>query len=129
MSHPLEDAGKPCPTCKRTINLNEFHDMDPYTDCSEFCARATDKEIEEFKKAGPGDYCVYPCAECGCPIEGEWYPDEPKKTTCSECAPKVQLRVRTDLLKQAKEFLNALPSSTNGPIKALVAQIDEALDD
>jgi hypothetical protein len=125
--HAFEDVGKPCPTCKREIVKHDFHDMDPYTGCSEFCARATDKEIEGFKNAKPGDFCVFPCAECGEPIEGEWYPDKPKDCRCSECAPKVRLRERTALLKQARDFLNGLPGPETGPIAMLVKQIDEVL--
>ena len=89
-----------CPTCKRTIR-NE-HDCGPF--CSEFCATVTDKEREEWLNAKQGDYVVYPCPECGCPVEGEWDPD-PHKAMGSCCANKVRLRERTDVLKKALSFL------------------------
>lgn len=127
MAHPIEEVGKPCPTCKRPIVLHEFHGMDPFTGCSEFCEQATDKEKEGFKSAKPGDFCVFPCAECGTPIEGEWEPNVKYGCLCTRCYPRVQLRDRTELLKQARDMLNALPSPALGPIKQLVAQIDETL--
>jgi len=125
--HPFSEVGKPCPTCKREIVKHDFHDMEPYTGCSEFCARATDKEIEGFKDAKPGDFCVFPCAECGEPIEGEWEPNVRHGCLCSQCYPKVQLRERTELLKQAREIINAIPGPPAGPLAALVKKIDEAL--
>jgi len=127
MNHHIANVGRTCPVCKREIVLHDFKDMDPYTWCSEFCARVPDKDIEVFKNAKPGDFCIYPCGECGEPIEDEWNPEQRHGTLCSQCYPKVQLRERTDLLKQAREIINAIPGPPNGPLANLVKQIDEAL--
>ncbi len=105
MSHELSEVGKPCPTCKHAIVLHEFHGMDPYTGCSEFCASVREKELQEFLAAKPGDFCVYPCPECGTPTEGEWYPGEPNRTICSDCGPKVKLARRTELLRKIRTLL------------------------
>lgn len=127
MNHHIANVGKTCPVCKREIVLHDFKDMDPYTGCSEFCARVPDKDIEAFKNAKPGDFCIFPCAECGEPVEDQWEPNQRNGCLCSKCYPKVLLRERTELLKQAREIINAIPGPTNGPIAALVKQIDEVL--
>lgn len=108
---------KKCPTCKFPVVLHEFHGMTPYEGCSEFCATVTDKERAEFLAAKPGDWCVFPCGECGHPLEDEWFPDDVKKQICSSCHPKVQLRDRTALLEAAMPFT---------PVE-LRARIEEAL--
>lgn len=38
-------------------------------------------------------------------MEGEYFPHDPIKVTCSSCWPKRQLRVRTEVLKKALFFL------------------------
>lgn len=94
---PTETA---CPLCKHKV-----YDYGSYTYCSEFCAETTQAEKTAFKNAQHGDDCVFPCMECGCPMEGEYSPDDPIKVTCSSCWPKRQLRVRTEILKKVLPFL------------------------
>lgn len=105
-------ADEVCPTCKFPL---QYVGDDQF--CSQFCALVPDREFEEFKKAKPGDYCVYPCSECGNPIEGEWFPDNPKQTRCAACGPKVRLCERTKLLEEALPHLPA----------ELRARVEEAL--
>jgi hypothetical protein len=100
-----------CPTCKFPFRYEDIESS--FRHCSEFCARATEKELTEFRAARSGEFCVFPCSECGEPTEGEWMPG----AHCYSCAPKVKLREREALLK---ECLPHLPSE-------LRARIEEAL--
>lgn len=82
--------GTECPVCKRTIT-SEVCDGGRFVSdgCSEFCAVVPDKELEPFVKGmKDGDWGVYPCSECGCPMEDEYHPG----SFCSSCAPKVKIR-------------------------------------
>jgi hypothetical protein len=89
-----------CPICKFPF---QYEDESSFRRCSEFCARASEKELEEFKGATPGVFCLYPCPECGGTTEGEW--DPAREIPCFTCGPKVKLRKRAELLKEALPFL------------------------
>lgn len=98
-------ADETCSTCKFPVRIETYGSNYSERRCSEFCASATGRELDEFKAAKPGDYCVYPCPECGGPTEGEWHPDPPRKSICYKCGPKVRLRERTKLLEEAMPHL------------------------
>lgn len=100
-----ETERETCPTCKFPVRIETYGSNYSERVCSEFCAQATGQELDEFKAAKPGDYCVYPCPECGGPTEGDWYPNEPKQTVCHTCSPKVRLRDRTKLLVEAMSYV------------------------
>lgn len=70
--HPIEAVGSHCVSCRMEVSLFDFHSMAPYTGCTEYCYRVSDSEIAEWHAAKVGDYCIWPCDECGEPTEGEW---------------------------------------------------------
>jgi hypothetical protein len=84
--------------------------------CSEFCARESDEVIAKFK-AGfqEGEYGIFPCSECGEPMEGEWTPG----AWCYSCSPKRSARIRGELLK---ECLVYLPESLSERVKKELGQ-------
>jgi len=135
-NHPKSEVGKPCPHCKQPIVLYEYHDMEAYTGCSEFCATTSDKELQEFLTAKSGDYEVFPCSVCGCPVEGEWEPENRKQQMCSDCYHKVRAKERTALLKQAQTLLMEVKQEVSAEaqlkvgvsVHTLLKQIQEALE-
>lgn len=94
----MRTIGETCPVCKREIKETTYdYGRFPYTFCSEYCEETTEAEEKEFLAAKEGDFCVFPCAECGCPME-----DELKQgAMCSICHPKVRARARKGLLERA----------------------------
>jgi hypothetical protein len=92
--------GTPCPICKATFqescNRGEVF-------CSSYCEGATKEEIEEFLKAKPGEYCIYPCPECRTAIEGELPVEgEPGAGCCSDCSRTIQVREQKKLLEHSR---------------------------
>ena len=104
MEHSKEDVGKPCPVCGRTITLWEGHDYS-YLACSSFCSEAGKDDIETFKAAKSGDWCLYPCPGCGEMMEDQWFPEEPSKCVCSDCAVKARRKNLANLLKESLDAL------------------------
>lgn len=126
-TYPLKRiVGQPCPVCKCDIHATE-HEFGrfPLTFCSEYCEVATDEEIKEYLGAKVGDYCVFPCAECGQPTEGEL---EEHPVTCSSCSPKVRARVRKELLERAMKAIAELQGERGGNWQHFVEEIRSELE-
>lgn len=87
-----------CDVCKHLIWVDRPNDM---MGCSEFCATVSQAEKDAFLKLQVDEWGVWPCSECGQPVEGEYQPG----AHCSTCHPKVQLRERTALLREALAHL------------------------
>jgi hypothetical protein len=87
-----------CPTCKFQVFEEDGHRY-----CSEFCVTTCDKEKQEFLNAKDGDFCVYPCRECGCPIEDVY---DMAKPICGGCGPKVRAKAIREVLVKALPFLS-----------------------
>lgn len=96
-----------CPVCGFPIDNNRF--------CSNFCCETSEEEQTRFLNLGPGEWGVYPCAECGCAIEGEYVAGE----VCSTCGPKVMLRRRTELLQKVVKVYGVRISGTLPEIRLL----------
>jgi hypothetical protein len=110
MNHSLDKVGTPCPICKLTICLEEYHGMGSETYCSEYCDSVGAKDIEAFKNAAPGDWCLYPCCHCGTTLEGEWDP----ASYCSDCSHDVKLENLKQLLREARDLLEKSPLRVKG---------------
>lgn len=95
-----------CPVCGHNI---EFHGG-----CSDFCATATLEEKRIFLELQPGEYGVFPCADCGCIIEGDYG----KGACCRDCAENRQQRY----LQQIIRYL------TKGQIPEGLAQEPDGLE-
>lgn len=119
MSNNLDKIGQTCPVCNKVITLFEFHDMAPYAYCSEYCAMVSKQHQQEFLAAKPGHFCIYPCANCGEPIEDEWEPG----SICSSCEPKVRLKQGQELLQAACRFLVGDPFSVGLPTESEKADL------
>lgn len=87
-----------CDLCNRDIVREEYSDWS-MEGCSDFCAQVSLEEKEAFKNLQPGQYGVWPCAECGRPIEDEYEPNG----HCSKCSDKVTLRRSEKELQKLKE--------------------------
>lgn len=83
-----------CDVCKHKIET--ARDSDPF--CSEYCATTSDAEKAEYKKAKVGDYCIYPCRECGCAIEDNM----DRSQVCGTCYPEWSMR---KLLRRCKKYV------------------------
>lgn len=97
--------GTACPVCKATFqescNRGEVF-------CSSYCEEASKEEIQEFLKAKPGEFCIYPCPECKCAVDGELPVEgEPGAGCCSDCFRTVQIREQKKLLERALQNLIA----------------------
>jgi len=92
--------GQVCPVCKRTF----YREVGPdYTieGCSQFCDEATDEDKVALFGLQPGEYGLWPCAACGCTMEGEYDP----QGTCSDCYHKARIESRNQLLREALPHL------------------------
>jgi hypothetical protein len=73
--------------CKVCFHIRvECRDADPF--CSEYCATTTSEQQAEWKAAKLGDYCVYPCGECGHAIEDVLSRDR----VCGSCGDEWRLK-------------------------------------
>ena len=91
-----------CPFCKQKVTPCEYEGGNfSSTTCSEFCERVTLEELKTFFSAKEGDFCCYPCSECGCCIED----DLTQGSNCWACEPNVRARVRADLLRRVLHTL------------------------
>jgi hypothetical protein len=102
-------APGPCPICHRKMGSEGF--------CSEFCAEVPKKDLEVYLGAKKGDFCLYPCSECGCIIEDEYNPKE----ICSRCEPRVSARERKLLLIRALQAILDLGGASSH--EALILEI------
>jgi hypothetical protein len=87
-----------CAVCRR--------EKDPVMGCSDFCATQPAEVQAKFLTMEPGYYGLWPCTECGCVVEDE-YPGRGGDSFCSRCWPKVRLRRRDGLLREALPHLPA----------------------
>lgn len=100
-----------CPVCGFPKVLQKFHGMDPYETCSEFCDGPTSEEDrKEWQERKPGTFLVFPCAECGCPTEGEWEPG----SVCSDCSPGLK---RVALERALRAVLDQKPVLPAGVLR------------
>lgn len=107
-----------CPVCKNELVPASWNPEELW--CSEYCATVTGAEIAEYRKAKPGDWCVFPCTECKKPIEGVL-----GDGCCDVCAPKVEIRELKALLQRALPLLKSLTRPARIPHPASQALIQE----
>jgi hypothetical protein len=86
-----------CDVCKREID-------DETQWCSEFCNVVGEGDRLAYRNLKPGEWGIWPCSECGCPIEDE-LPAEDSERICSTCWPKVKAKKLTALLTEALPHL------------------------
>lgn len=99
MSSEVEQPlNRSCSVCKRPVILFSFRDMEPYEGCSEFCMVVSPKLQQEFLNAKDGEWVLFPCEECGGPVEGEWCSNDAERRVGSCCSKHRRLRLRTELL-------------------------------
>lgn len=92
----MKSAGECCDTCKFVLEPRLYADPGLLF-CSEYCDVTSDAEREFFRGAQPGEFCVWPCPECGCVVEDEYILD----SCCGPCAPKKKVRELKKLLTRA----------------------------
>lgn len=92
--------GEPCKVCGRTFTREEYHD---YTveRCSLFCQDVTQEERKAFLKLEPGQFGVYPCADCGCAMEDDYQPT----ACCSDCSKKRRAKGRLAILEKCLPYV------------------------
>lgn len=95
-----EVVGK-CKVCKLDIVKHSFSDIDSYNYCSDFCDYTSDKEKIDFLGAAPGDFIIYPCADCGVAIEDEWTPD----SCCSKCSESRKIATQKEIISLQDEVI------------------------
>mgnify|MGYP001020708956 CR=1 FL=1 len=106
VSHIMEYHGR-CPHCGFPVDKDNY--------CSLFCLEASGQDLIQLKSLKDGEYGVYPCMECGSPIEGIFGDED----ICSPCAPKRRLRIRTALLHKVLDIYGARVSGTQAEIDLL----------
>ena len=94
------NLGDKCPTCGHTFYREEGSGY-VIEGCSSFCDEVLGEDLETFRNAKPGEYCLFPCAYCGCVVEGEYDPG----AVCSDCYRKERESERIRLLRGALEYL------------------------
>jgi hypothetical protein len=106
VSRILEQHGR-CPHCGFPLDKDNY--------CSLFCLEATGQELIELKSLKEGEWGIFPCAECGGPLEAEFGVD----VICAPCAPRRRLRVRTALLHKVLDIYGTRVSETQAEIDLL----------
>lgn len=98
---PLVTSGGSCPICKRPFYREEYSGGYTEEGCSDFCATQDDAVRLQFAQLKPGDWGVYPCAECGCAVDDLYEVG----SICSKCVHPRNSRVRGELLREALPHL------------------------
>lgn len=90
-----------CPVC----GFKLVYDRDLQQEiCSEFCMGMSRESKEALKTLKPGEYGLWPCRKCGCPMD-DVYPKAKTQRICSDCYRKERFATRTKLLKKAVAYL------------------------
>lgn len=112
--------GNKCPTCGWTIQADVCDGGDfVITGCSDFCERMS-PEVMAAYRAGlkEGEWGIWPCSECGQPVEDEYTPDG----WCANCHHPRGYKLRGQLLVRVlHEAWSTLPGG-------LVEEICKELD-
>lgn len=120
-----------CTTCDREV----MQRYDAYKFCSDFCEQVPASMQANFlaAKAGKiaaGYLMLYPCADCGCVVDGEWHPD----SVCSECAEVRKLVATKAALVSSRKWLTNFHYQVGSTIvgqelRTLITEIDTLLGD
>lgn len=108
-----------CAVCKRpSAILESFHGE---VACSDFCYTTSDDEQRKWLAMKPGDFGVFPCAECGIAVEDEYA----YEAICDGCGPKRTLLRLQDaeaelaLIRPVYEAASAWVDAQRAPLPPL----------